>query len=182
MERHIGRGVGEFIERELFSAKNYVLISSPDISPDLGNKLFEMVKGGVKARVLTSNTRGANSDKTNRAARELVKANMNVIDSNTWNPPPLEYKIVSTEEVAMIHAKIYVIDGKCAIIGSANLTENSFWNFAEYIHITRDIDEIKEIESDFDKIWNLYHDIKLEEPGTKKDMKDMIRKIRRKIS
>lgn len=66
MERHIGRGVGEFIERELFSAKNYVLISSPDISPDLGNKLFEMVKGGVKARVLTSNTRGANSDKTNR--------------------------------------------------------------------------------------------------------------------
>jgi phosphatidylserine/phosphatidylglycerophosphate/cardiolipin synthase-like enzyme len=181
MERHIGRGVGKYIEKELFSAKNYVLVSSPDISPDLGEKLFEMTKRGVKVRVLTSNTRGADSDKTNQSAREFVKPKPHEVNSNAWSPPPLEYKIVSTKEIALIHAKIYVIDGVCAIVGSANLTENSFWNFAEYIHITRNTDEVKEIEADFEKIWNLYHDIELERPGVKKDLKEIIRMIRRKM-
>lgn len=183
VERHIGKGVGKYIEKELFSARDYVLIASPDISPSLGEKLFEMTNHGIRVRVITSNTSGADSDKTNQYARDFVKPPKSYeTDPTEWRPPPLEYKIVNTKEVSLIHAKIYVIDGKCAIFGSANLTVNSFWNFAEYIHITRDPAEIKEIEGDFETLWNSYHDTELEKLGVKKDVKEAIRKVRRKIS
>ena len=46
-----------------------------------------------------------------------------------------------------------MIDGKCAIIGSANLTENSFQNFVEYVLISDDVDLVKKIEKDFDNFW-----------------------------
>ena len=61
--------------------------------------------------------------------------------------------MISTKDIPMIHAKIFVIDGKCAIMGSANLTENSFQNFAEYILISDDEDMVKRIENDYDKLW-----------------------------
>ena len=69
---------------------------------------------------------------------------------NNSKKPNLEYKIISTYDIPLIHAKIFVIDGKCAIMGSANFSENSFQNFAEYILVAKDDDlMVKKIEKVF---------------------------------
>jgi phosphatidylserine/phosphatidylglycerophosphate/cardiolipin synthase-like enzyme len=177
METHVGRGIGKYIESELFSAKHYVLISTPAVSKIFAEKLIDMTKNGIKIKVITSNTGAADSDDANLLVRQFTSS----YDDSSNIEKNLEYKIVSTKEVPLIHAKIYVIDGKCAITGSANLTENSFFNFAEYIQITRDQNEIKKIESDYNELWNQYHDSELEKPGTKKNLKNLIRQARRKL-
>lgn len=65
----------------------------------------------------------------------------------------LQYKVVSTDNIPLIHAKLFVIDGKCAIMRSANLTENSFQNFVEYILVTKEIDMVNRIDHDFESFW-----------------------------
>ena len=65
-----------------------------------------------------------------------------------------DYRVISTYDIPLIHAKIFVIDGKCAIMGSANFTENCFHNFAEYILITKEIDMVNRIERDFESFWS----------------------------
>lgn len=179
METHIGVGVGKYIEKELDSAKEYVWVSTPAVSLSLGKKLFEMLNRGIKIRILTSSSGANDSDLTNQLARELMTPTEG--SDERWTPPPLEYKIASSKEIALIHAKLYVIDGKCAIIGSANLTENSFWNYAEYIWVLRETEHIAKVREDYEKLWISCHDSKIDVPGTKKDLKDMIKKIRRKL-
>jgi phosphatidylserine/phosphatidylglycerophosphate/cardiolipin synthase-like enzyme len=174
MESHIGVGVGKFIETEFESAKNHIWISSPTISQNIGKKLFDLAKKGINIRVLTSDKITNESDLTNQLAKKLILTNKN--NNNLF---PLDYKIVSPKEIPMIHAKIYIIDGKCAIIGSANLTENHFWNYAEYILVLREPDFIQTIKEDFEKLWNSCHYAEIDMPGTKKNFKDKVRKIRR---
>jgi len=178
MESHIGVGLGKYIEKELDAAREYIWISTPAVSLSLGKKVFEMLDRGIKIRILTSNSGAQDSDLTNYLAREMMKPKQ---DDKDWVPPQLDYKIASTKEIALIHAKLYVVDGKCAIIGSANLTENSFWNYAEYIWILREQDHIKQVMEDYEKLWSSCHDSQIDAPGTKKDVKDMIKKIRRKL-
>jgi phosphatidylserine/phosphatidylglycerophosphate/cardiolipin synthase-like enzyme len=177
MESHIGVGVGKFIETEFESAKNYIWISSPTISQNIGKKLFDLAKKGIKTRVLTSDKITNESDLTNQLAKKLILTNKN--NNNLFS---LDYKIVSPKEIPMIHAKIYIIDGKCAIIGSANLTENHFWNYAEYILVLREPDFIQTIKEDFEKLWNSCHYAEIDMPGTKKNFKDKVRKIRRGLT
>ena len=54
MRTHIGRGVGKYIEEELFNSKEYVKICSPNISYSLCKKLFELLNNGVRVQVITS--------------------------------------------------------------------------------------------------------------------------------
>ena len=56
----------------------------------------------------------------------------------------------------MIHAKIFIIDDKYAIIGSANFTEDSFVDLPEYIIIHEDKNEVNQITDDFFYLWNKY--------------------------
>ncbi len=150
METHIGRGVGKYIEEELFKAKNYVKICSPNISYSLCKRLFGLLDAGVKIQVITSDiiTGDKNSPQANTLAKDTIKK-----IQNTQNQSALKYKAISTSDIPLIHAKIYIIDGNCAIIGSANLTENSFGNFVEYILITHENDMVKKIEDDFENFW-----------------------------
>tara|TARA_Y100000310_G_scaffold80127_1_gene76804 strand:- start:7587 stop:8123 length:537 start_codon:yes stop_codon:yes gene_type:complete len=152
MRTHIGRGVGKYIEEELFKATNYVKICSPNISYSLCKKLFDLLDSEVKIQVITSDviTGDKNSNQANFLAKEKIQK---LEKENNPNKLNLQYKVVSTDDIPLIHAKIYVIDGKCAIMGSANLTENSFQNFAEYILISTEVDVVKQIESDFEKFW-----------------------------
>ena len=79
----------------------------------------------------------------------------------------------------MIHAKIFIIDGKCAVIGSANFTENSFQNFAEFILITRDLELIKTIERDYEEFWT-----KIDSHPNQvinKSLKNTIRDLKKKV-
>ena len=152
MHTHIGRGVGKFIEEELFKAKNYVKVCSPNISYSLCERLFGLLDNQVKIQVITSDifTGDKNSKQANSLAKKTIQKfqkDDNLDESN------LQYKVISTYDIPLIHAKIYVIDGKCAIIGSANLTENSFQNFVEYVLISDDVDLVKKIEKDFDNFW-----------------------------
>ena len=55
----------------------------------------------------------------------------------------------------MVHPKIYIIDNKCAIVGSANLSKNSFYNYVEFIQFFKDKEQIKIIKEDFEKLSRL---------------------------
>ena len=63
---------------------------------------------------------------------------------------------------------------------SANLTENSFWNFAEYVSITRDSAEIKQIEDDYNKLWNNYSYYQVEQ-SVNRSVRFFARNLRRKL-
>ena len=151
MQTHIGRGVGKYIEEELFKANEYVKICSPNISYSLCKRLFELLDNQVKIQVITSDV--ITGDKNSNQANSLAKETIQKIQTTDQTKSNLQYKVISTDDIPLIHAKIYVIDGKCAIMGSANLTENSFQNFVEYILISTEVDEVKQIESDFEKFW-----------------------------
>jgi phosphatidylserine/phosphatidylglycerophosphate/cardiolipin synthase-like enzyme len=148
MQTHIGQGVGKYMEEELFKAKEYIKICSPNISYSLSKKLFNLLDNSIKIQVITSDI--ITGDKNSNQAKDLAKEIMQKNDKNKHN---LQYKTISTNDIPLIHAKIFVIDGKCAIIGSANLTENSFENFVEYILITHEVDLVKKIENDFENFW-----------------------------
>ena len=153
METHIGQGVGKYIERELFNATDYVKISTPNVSYSLCEKLFGLLDRGVKIQLITSDviTGDANSKQANELAKEKIKHLKKTNDDSS--DLPLQYKVISTYDIPLIHAKIFVIDGKCAIIGSANFSENSFQNFVEYILVTKETEMVKKIESDFESFW-----------------------------
>ena len=129
MQTHIGQGVGKHIEEELFKVKKYVKICSPNISYSLCKKLFNLLDDDIKIQVMTSDiiTGDKNSKQANSLANEIMQKLKKEKNSN------LEYKVISTSDIPLLHAKLFVIDGTCAIMGSANFSENSFQNFAEYI-------------------------------------------------
>ena len=91
-----------------------------------------------------------------------------------------DYRVISTYDVPLIHAKIFVIDGKCAIMGSANFTENSFHNYAEYILITKEIDMVNRIERDFESFWSSCNSFKnqITTVNVRKILKNLKKKIR----
>ena len=179
MRTHIGRGVGKYIEEELFNSKEYVKICSPNISYSLCKKLFELLNNGVRVQVITSDiiTGDKNSKQANSLAKEITQK---LQKENNSKKPNLEYKIISTYDIPLIHAKIFVIDGKCAIMGSANFSENSFQNFAEYILVAKDDDlMVKKIEKDFDILWREVEP--LPNQLTKKSIKGFMRDFRKKL-
>ncbi len=172
MEIFAGKGVGEFVENELFSANSYVLICSPSISYRLGEKMIQMVKNGIKVKTITSNSGAGETNKVH----QLVTNFLNSYDENIKH---LEYKIVSTKEI-FVHAKIYVKDGKYAVLGSANFTDESFWHNAESIIFTKELHEIKKIEQNFEKLWNSYKSANVNESQNTK-LKTVLKKIKNKV-
>ena len=79
-----------------------------------------------------------------------------MIKNKSSNNNLLEIKVVSTAQASLIHAKIFIIDDKYAIIGSANFTEDSFVDLPEYIIIHEDKNEVNQITDDFFYLWNKY--------------------------
>jgi len=148
METHIGKNLGKIIQTEILSAKESLLISSPGISLFIGKKIFEKSQNGIKTRIITSENGGSDSQKTNKLALEILK--------NKKSQQFLDYKIVKSQKIELIHPKIYIIDSKRAIVGSANLTENSFYNYVEFIQIFKDVKDVKIIEKDYNKLWELF--------------------------
>ena len=134
---------------EILSAKESLLISSPGISLFIGEKIFQKSQNGIKTRIITSEDGGGGSQETNKLALQLLK--------NKKNQEFLEYKIVESQKMVLIHPKIYIIDNKCAIVGSANLTKNSFYNYVEFIQLFKDKEQIKTIKKDYEKLWKLVY-------------------------
>jgi len=172
-ETHMGQGVGEYIKNELSNATDYVKICTPNISHSLCEELFSKLNNGLKIKIVTSDI--ITGEKNSPQAKNLAK---NIIREKEKNSN-LEYKTISTYDIPLIHAKIFIIDNKCGIIGSANFTENSFQNFVEFILITRDQELIKMIEKDYDKFWNEVDSYPNQ--VIKKSFKHTIRDFKKKI-
>ena len=180
METHIGRGVGTYIEKEIFQAKDYIKICSPNISYSMCEKLFALLDRGVKIQVITSDV--ITGDQNSKQANQLAKEKIQQIKKNGKNSTELsfDYRVISTYDIPLIHAKIFVIDGKCAIMGSANFTENCFHNFAEYILITKEIDMVNRIERDFESFWSSCNSFKNQ--ITTVNVRKILKNLKKKIS
>jgi phosphatidylserine/phosphatidylglycerophosphate/cardiolipin synthase-like enzyme len=146
----IGKNLGKIIEKEFHNSEKLILISSPAISLSIWKIILKILKKGVKIKIITSEKGGSNSDLTNQEAMKILN------DKNNEITGLLEYKIIKEEKSKLIHPKIYIIDNKCAIVGSANLTENGFYNYVEFIQLFKDENDIKIIEKDYQKLWKLF--------------------------
>jgi phosphatidylserine/phosphatidylglycerophosphate/cardiolipin synthase-like enzyme len=148
METHVEIGVGKYIEKEFSKAKNNIFISTPEISLLLSKKLITYLENGINIKIILSEA--ANNE--SRKSIDLLNKYKEKNDKNGI----FEMKVVDFNQVALIHAKIYVIDEKIAIVGSANFTENSFYFLPEYIIIHNEIEIVKQIQTNFFQIWKKY--------------------------
>lgn len=145
MNTYLEIGIGKRIEEKFFEAKNEILISTPNISTSIVKKLMNCLEKGIRIKIILS-------ESTNKQTRESIDILLNYSKNNK----KLEIKIVDFYQAALIHAKIYIIDKKFAIVGSANLTENGFYNYVEFIQLFKDENDIKIIEKDYQKLWKLF--------------------------
>ena len=148
-ETLVGTNLGESIKKEFLNAKKSILISTPGISLSIWEIIFNILKKDIKIKIITSEKGGSDSEKTNEIATKLLKK-QNEKFSNL-----LDYKIIRKSNFEVVHPKIYIIDEKIAIVGSANLTENGFYNFVEFIEIFKEKTHVDTIKEDFDKLWKL---------------------------
>lgn len=145
MNTHLEIGVGKYIEKKFLTAKNEILISTPSISISLSKKLIEYLEKGIKIKIILS-------ESTNESTRKAITTLLDYSKNNN----KLEIKVIDFYQVALIHAKIYIIDKKFAIIGSANLTESSFNDLPEYIIIHDNEKIVNQIMNNFFEIWEKY--------------------------
>lgn len=157
LRSHVGRDSGNYVEKQLFSAKNYVYICSPIISPAYVKRLIVLlVDGGVKARIITSNddTKDKYGDRTPKLLKNAVKQDRRLLGkSKNSTKPPLEFKLIKKDR---INANLYIMDGMSAMAGSVNLTEDSMWNNLEYLLIGENAKEVGIMEHDFENLWSQY--------------------------
>ena len=164
MQTHIGIGVGRIIEEKFLNAKDIIFVSSPTISPTIAKKLIELTEKGIKIKMITSEPYHKEDKEAIKILQERNQKNM------------IELKVVDYNQAALIHAKIFIIDERFVITGSANLTEKSFFKLPEYIIIQNKKEEIKKIKNDFDDMWNFYQNESLKNIA-KKRIKKLIRKL-----
>ena len=150
IETFVGTNLGEIIKKEFLNAKKSILISTPAISFSIWKIIFKILKNGIKIKIITSEEWGSDSEKTNQIAIKLMN------EQNESFSNLLEYKIIKKSNFEVVHPKIYIIDEKIAIIGSANLTENGFYNFVEFIEIFKEKNYVNIIREDFNKLWKLF--------------------------
>lgn len=157
MRTHVGSGAGNYIEKQLFSAKKYVCVCSPFISPSYAKRLLHLLDVDIKVRVITSDSE--NKDKEGNTTRDLLKQAVKPPKDwlgrakKDWVRPALDYKVIRRD---FVHAKIYVVDGEIAMAGSPNLTYGGLWKNVEHLVITESVQEARMIESDYERLWSSY--------------------------
>ncbi len=119
------REIGKVIEPLLQDARKSIDVSSPYISPKYAHMLVNKSKNGVKIRVLTwiqkPGEENINEYRYHVESLRILKENVND-----------NLKVRVTDR---LHAKIYIVDNKIAITGSANLTEKGLYRNYEHIDI-----------------------------------------------
>jgi len=153
---YVGRGAGDFIEKQLFSAEKYLLVCSPWIDSIYAVRAVSKARKNVQILILTS------SDKSNeqhkKALEELQEATkvpkrMMIRRKQDYVPLPLNYRVVDKR---FIHPIIYCVDGRYAVVGSAMLTQNDLWKNVEHLIIMNEPEEVQKIERDFEHLWRSY--------------------------
>ncbi len=179
MQSHIGIGVGKYIEKEFDSAKESLWLVSPILTMSIANKIIAIANKGVKIRILTTPRTSPETEYANILIKKFI------IDQNKLHPnskPAIEQKIADPKEVPMVHVKLYIIDQKLAIIGSANLGEKHFWEYAEYVCLFNEPTIVEKTISDFEQLWSSCSGYDLQVSENKVIWKNIIRSLVRNIS
>ena len=135
------KNVGRLVEPLLLSAKNKIWISSPFISDYyVKNIIFELAKRGIEIKILTTSAvEGTEGEYHRNALQELRKL--------------LSLSNVEVKILDNLHAKLYVVDNKYVISGSANFTLKGMKHNIEHIEIKMDKNSITELSTLFKEMW-----------------------------
>ena len=176
MRRHIGIGVGKYIEKEFEKAENSVWLASPTITPNIAKKIINIAKKGIKIRIITSSRITEESEQANILISKFCKDEIENKSESVIN-----LKIINHNQVPMIHAKIFVFDQKTVIMGSVNLAENHFWEYAEYIWVVDESEYVDQTIKDYETLWSSYSHSEIDLNETKRRSKNLVRRLKRKF-
>jgi HKD family nuclease len=126
-------------------ATESVWIVSPWLSKQYAELLAQLSKRGLEVRLITSKV------DTNLNALEVLRASEN---------PNLHYLILETDKASdkavFVHAKIYLVDKRFGVSGSANLTYSGLHTNVESLNMAETENEIRQLETDFMRLWLKY--------------------------
>ena len=138
MKTYCGSTAGSLLEPMLWDAQESIWVISPWIGKYYAEKLVSFVEKGVEVRIITSNV------DYNRESHAIFKA---------YDNQRLFLLVLDQNKVAFIHSKIYIVDKKYAISGSANLTNSGLNYNVESLNIAKNLGEVQQLEMDFMRLW-----------------------------
>jgi hypothetical protein len=138
MKTYSGSNAGSQIEKFLWNARESVWIISPWIGKNYAERLAFLSQKGIEVRIVTSNV------DYNGESFEVFKVSEN---------PNLMLLVLDKEKDAFIHSKIYIVDKRHAISGSANFTYSGLNKNVESLNIAENEEEVQKIETDFMRVW-----------------------------
>jgi len=153
MRSYVGRNLGAFLELMIFSASRSIWMCSPRISPNFAQKLVELAKEGVDVKVITESSR---NEESANILRKALKTNRESEGGKEGAVrPQLDYLILK-QGAGELQLRLYIIDGRQAVIGSADLTESDLYGGIEYVIIMDDARDVEKIMEDFIALWRIY--------------------------
>lgn len=179
MQSHIGVGVGKYLEKEFDDAKESLWLVSPILTRSIANKIIAIANKGVKIRILTTPRINPESEYANILIKKFIN------DQKKLSPNKesiISQKIADPREIPMIHVKLYIIDQKLAIIGSVNLGEKHFWEYAEYLCLFDEPNIVEKTISDFEQLWSSCNAYDLQISKNKVMLKNVLRRLIRNVN
>lgn len=153
MRTYVGRNLGAFLELMVFSASKSIWVCSSRISPSFAQRLLDHSKKGIDVKVITESYK--NEESVNIIKRALRPDKDSEAIGEGPLTPQLDYLILKSNKEDL-KIGIYIIDGKQAVIGSANLIESDLYGGIEYVIIIDDPRDVEKIMEDFVALWRLY--------------------------
>lgn len=138
MKTYTGSNSGSLIEPVLWNARESVWIISPWVGKNYAKRLALLSQVGIEVRIVTSNV------DYNAESLEVFKDSEN---------PNLMLLVLDQEKATFVHSKIYIIDNRHAVSGSANLTYSGLNKNVESLSIAETKEEVQKIETDFMRVW-----------------------------
>ncbi|MEM0036363.1 MAG: phospholipase D-like domain-containing protein [Candidatus Korarchaeum sp.] len=153
MRTYVGRNLGAFLELMIFSASKSIWLCSPRISPNFAQRLLEHARKGIDVKVITETHK--NEESLNIIKRALRSDRNSEVIGEGSSSPQLDYLILKSNK-ENLQMGIYIVDGKQAVIGSANLVESDLYGGIEYVIIIDDPRDVEKVIEDFIALWRLY--------------------------
>lgn len=159
MKTYVGRHAGAHIEDKIMGAKNAVKICSPWIGPKYARLLSRLVDNGIFVKLVTTDkpySSAFNDEEkihgdTLQILRQINGSAKAFFKAKDVSKERISYKIVKS---GFIHAKIFLVDGKYAVAGSANFTTFGQTKNVEHLFYSEDPVEVRQIDNDFETIWS----------------------------
>lgn len=159
METYVGRHAGTFIEDKIILARDTIKICSPWIGPKYAKLISNLVDSNVHVKLITTYTSYRNSSDdeekmygdTLDILRQINISEKAFLRAKDLGKERISYKIVKN---GLIHAKMYMVDGKYAVTGSANFTYYGQTKNVEHLFYSEEPREVHRLDRDFEAIWS----------------------------